>query len=97
MLQQVCDDSDSFEAHEDVKGLVTAFASDVLRRQARPFQVEAVSYLLDGRKDRDNKALVVIRPPGDGKSLCYIMAGCFFQWDHPDYPAYGCSWSRLIC
>ena len=77
VLQQLCDGSDSLEPDEDLKSLVKTFASDVLRRQARPFQVDAVSCLLDSRRDCNNKALGVIRPPGDGKSLCYIMAGCF--------------------
>lgn len=56
-----------------------AFARSSFNRVARPFQAEAVSYLINGSKDSDGTALVVIRPPGDGKSLSYIMAGCFFN------------------
>ena len=34
------------------------------------------SYLLDTHLDPDQKSLVLIRPPGNGKSWTYIITGC---------------------
>ena len=76
----LADDDDGDVCHDGapismIDHIVTSIAKDDTNRDLRPFQVVGSTYLLDNTVDPHNKALVMIRPPGDVKSLCYIVAG----------------------
>jgi superfamily II DNA helicase RecQ len=49
------------------------FARNELGIELRPFQKDGIAYLISGET---GKVLTMVRPPGDGKSLTYIVAGC---------------------
>lgn len=70
-LQLLVDDDRSEPA--DLKQNISAFGSREVGRELRPFQVEGASYLVNGSQ---GNVLAMIRPPGDGKSMTYIVAGC---------------------
>ena len=59
-----------------IEHLIKLFAKDYMNRDVHPFQTVGSAYLLDNAEDPQNKAFIVIHPPGDGKLLCYIVAGC---------------------
>ena len=71
----LADDDDGDVCHDGapismIDHIVTSIAKDDTNRDLRPFQVVGSTYLLDNTVDPHNKALVMIRPPGDWKSLC---------------------------
>lgn len=66
-----CDQNDESDGLDDH---IRRVGSEVLGRDLRPFQVECASYLLNG--GATNKVLAMMWPPGAGKSLTYIVAGC---------------------
>jgi hypothetical protein len=57
-----------------LSSIISRFARNALDRELRPFQLDGIAYLLNGAKT--DKVLAMIQPPGAGKSLCYIIAGC---------------------
>jgi hypothetical protein len=50
------------------------FARNELGIELRPFQKDGIAYLIS---KETGKVLTMVRPPGDGKSLTYIVAGDF--------------------
>ena len=77
LLQLLADDDVCHDGapSSEIDHIVTWFAKDDMNQDLCPFQVVGSAYLLDNTVDPHHKALVMIRPPGDGKSLCYIIAG----------------------
>ena len=59
----------------EIDHIVTWFAKEDMNRDLRPFQVVGSAYMLDNTIDPHHQTLVMIHPPGDGKSLCYIVVG----------------------
>lgn len=64
VLQQLCDDSDPFQADEVGCNHLPVMFTD----RSLPFPSQHSLYLLDGTKDHDNKVLIVVWPPREGKS-----------------------------
>lgn len=72
-LRSLCDEEPG-NVDPRLKALVTHFASGVLDRELHPFQIDGVSYLLNGAVQ--DKVMAMVIPPGGGKSLSYIITGC---------------------
>lgn len=71
LLMNPPDDTDA-NLHSFVEG----FANENFGKQCHSFQSKSGSYLLDFSQNQEqSKTLFLIRPPGDGKSLTYILVG----------------------